>query len=157
VGSAEDGGSGRLVAAAGLDTNEPVLDDVDTADTVLAAKGVEGEENLDAVSVLLVIVGDDDPGGETTLEFDGDALGSLGSILGSGGQLPHICRRGGVGVLEDAGLVGDVEQVLISRPGLGGGLDDGDVLLGGILEKGLATREPVVELWVQFRKDNEIM
>ena len=54
--------------------------------------------------------------------------------------------RGGVGVLEDAGLVRDVEEVLVGRPRLGGGLLHGDLLLGGVGEEGLAAGEAVVEL-----------
>jgi hypothetical protein len=39
-----------------------------------------------------------------------------------------------------------VEQVLVGRPRLGGGLDDGNTVLSGILEEGRSTGESVVEL-----------
>ena len=146
VGSSEDGGSGRLVASAGFDANESVLDDVDTADTVFPSEGVEGEEDLDWVGDFLGVSRDDELDRETGLELNSDAFGVLGSVLGSGGQLPHISRRGDVGILEDTGLVGDVEQVLVGGPWLSCGLDDGDALLCCVLEQGLATREPVIEL-----------
>ena len=67
-------------------------------------------------------------------------------MLGVGRELPHVGRRSGVGVLEDAGLVGDVEEVLICRPRLRGGLLNGDALLCGVREERLTAREPVVEL-----------
>lgn len=150
MGSSEDGGSRRLVAPTGLDTDESVLDDVDTADTVFPAEGVEGEEDLDGVGDFLGVGGDDEFDGEAGLELDSDAFGVLRSILWSGGQLPHIGRRGDVGILEDAGLVGDVEQVLVGGPGLGCGLEDGDALLRCVLEQSLTTRELVVELWMKM-------
>jgi hypothetical protein len=40
VGDTEDGGSGRFVATAGFDTDEPVFDDVDAADTVFPGERV---------------------------------------------------------------------------------------------------------------------
>lgn len=143
VGGAEDSGAGGLVASARLDTDESVLDDIDTADTVLPAEGVQGIEDIDGVGVDLVV--SDNLDGETGLKLNRDTLGSGGGGLEGAGKLPHVIGRGGVGVLEDTGLVGDVEQVLVGGPGLGGGLDDGDVLLGGVLEESLATGEAVVE------------
>ena len=146
VGDAEDGRGGGLVAAAGLDADETVLDDVDTADAVLARERVEREEHVDGVGVLLLLRGDGHLDGEPARELDRDALGRVWRVLGRGGQLPHVGGRRGVGVLEDAGLVGDVEEVLVGRPGLRGGLLDGDLLLGGVGEEGLAAGEAVVEL-----------
>lgn len=153
VRGAQDRRRGRLVASARLDADETVLDDVDAADTVLARERVEGEEDLDAVGVGLVASGDLD--GETALELDGNALGLLGRVFGGDSEFPHIGRRGGFGVLEDAGLVGDVEQVLVGRPGLGGGLSDGDVLFGSIGEESLTTRETVVELCNECKTANQ--
>jgi hypothetical protein len=120
----EDGSSGRLVATARLDTDEPVLDNVDTSNTVLASELVEGEEDLDGVGNLgalrrgngLGALGvDEELDGDTLLEGDGDALGGGGALGETLDELPHVGGRGRVGVLEDTGLVGDVEEVLVYR------------------------------------------
>lgn len=99
----EDGSGGRLVATTRLDTDEAILDDVDTSDAVLAGKRVEDEEDLDLVGVLLAAGVDLD--GETALELDRDLFGLTGSILSVGGQLPHVLGRGSVRVLKDTSLV----------------------------------------------------
>jgi len=39
-----------------------------------------------------------------------------------------------------------MEQVLIGRPGLGSGLEDGDTVLGRVIEKSGSTGESVVKL-----------
>lgn len=141
--SPQDGGARGLVASTGLDTNEPVLDDIDAADTVLPAERVQGVEDVNGVGVLLAVGGDLD--GETSLELNGDALGYGRRVFGSGGQLPHISGGSDVGVLENTGFVGDVEQVLVSRPRLRGGLGDGNAALFGVREESLASGEAVVE------------
>ena len=141
---AEDGRPGGLVAAAGFDADEPVLDDVDPADTVFARERVEFEEYLDGIGVRLVDGGDFD--GETDFELDGDAVRVGGGVFEGIGELPHVYGRGRVGVFEDAGFVGDVEEVFVRRPGFGGGLLDGNVLFGGVREEGLTAGETVVKL-----------
>jgi len=122
VGLPEDGSSGSLVASTTLDTNEPVLDDVDTSNTVLASEGVEGEVHLDGVGDLGSLgrgdgLGsrgvDDDLDGDSLLEGDGETLGLRRSVLEVLSQLPHVGGRGRVGVLEDTGLVRDVVKVLV--------------------------------------------
>lgn len=109
----EDSGTGRLVATSGLDTNEPVLDNVDPADTVGSGESVERKEDLDGVGDGLVLGRDRDRGGDTLGEGDGDVLSLLGGVLRVDSQLPHVTRRGLVRVLEDTGLVRDVEEVLV--------------------------------------------
>jgi hypothetical protein len=99
----KDGSSGRLVATTRLDTDEAILDDIDTSDAVLAGKRVEDEEDLDLVGVLLAASMDLD--GETALELDGDLLSLSGSIFLRRRQLPHVLGRGGVRVLKDTSLV----------------------------------------------------
>lgn len=47
-----------------------------------------------------------------------------------------------------------MEQVLIGRPGLGSGLEDGDTVLGGVIEKSGSTGESVVELGKSPRSDD---
>jgi hypothetical protein len=50
-----------------------------------------------------------------------------------------------------------VEEVLVGGPGLGGGLDDGNVLLGGKGEQVLATLETLIELCMRgyIKKDRK--
>ena len=146
VSDPEDGGSGRLVTTPRLYTDESVLDNVDPTDPVLPGERVELQKDLDGVGVDGSGPGDGDLGRETSLELDDDLLGFVGGVFGGSGQLPHVSGRSGVGVLEDPGLVRDVEQVLVGRPGLGGGLNDGDTVLGGVLEESRSTGESVVEL-----------
>ncbi len=84
MGGTQDGGTGRLVAAARLDADEAVLDNVDAADAVLASELVEGEEeDVDGVGVLLAGGGDLDLGGDALLELDDDgSRGCLGAVSG---------------------------------------------------------------------------
>lgn len=118
----EDGSRGSLVASTRLDTDEPVLNNIDTSNTVLASEGVEGKVNLDGVGDLGSLgrgdgLGtrrvDDHLDGNSPLEGDGETLGLGGSVLEVLGQLPHVGGRGRVGVLEDTGLVRDVVEVLV--------------------------------------------
>jgi hypothetical protein len=146
VGDSENGSGGRLVTSSRLDTDESVLDDIDSSNTVLSGEGVQGKENLDSVGNTLAIGGSGDLDGDTLEELDSNLLGLFGGLLGGGGQLPHVIGRSLVGVFEDTGLVGDVEEVLVGRPGLGSSLDNGDTVLGSVLEKSGSTSESLVKL-----------
>lgn len=99
VGEAEDGHGGRVVATTGLETDETVLDDVDTADAVHVAELVERDEKLDRLGVGLL--GGDELDGDTLLEVDGDVSGLVGGDEGRLGHGPHVIRRRDVGVLKD--------------------------------------------------------
>lgn len=113
VRDSEDGRSGGLVASSRLDSDEPVLDNVDSSDPVLSGERVEGEEDLDRVGDGLLGGENVNLGGDTLGELNQDVLGRGGGVLGVGGELPHVSGRGRVGVLKDTGLVRDVEQVLV--------------------------------------------
>ena len=143
VRGAQDRRAGRLVAPARLDADEAVLDDVDAPDAVLAPERVEREEDLDRVGVRLGPRRDLDR--EPGLELDRDALGGGGRVFDGGGQFPHVGGRGGVGVLQDTGLVGDVEEVFVGGPRLRSGLLDRDLLLGGVSQERLTACEAMVE------------
>lgn len=147
VSSTQEGETRGLVAATGLDTDETVLNNVNTTDTVAAGNGVGGQEKLDRVGdgLLLAVLGVLELDGDTLLEVDDEVLRLLGSLEGVDSQLPHVGRRSGVGVLQDTGLVRAVGQVLVHTPGLGLGGGDGDTLLSGIVEQGVTTGEAVVE------------
>jgi hypothetical protein len=133
-----------LVAATGLETDEAVLDNVDTANTVLAGNGVDGQEELGGIGDGLA-AGELDLDGETLLEVQDKVLGLFGSLCGVDGQLPHVLGGSDVGVLEDTGLVTAVSQVLVHAPGLALCAGDGDARLLGVVEKILTTLEAVVE------------
>ena len=144
VSGAEHGKTGGLVAATGLEADETVLDNVDTADTVPAGNGVGSEEELDGLGdALAVLVLELDR--ETLLEVDSEVLRGVGCLGGVDGQLPHVLGRSDVGVLEDAGLVAAVCHVLVHAPWLALGAGDGDALLGGVVEEVVAALEAVVE------------
>lgn len=113
VSGTQDGSTWRLVASTGLNTDESVLDDVDTTDTVLTSESIESKEDFHTIGVSLLLVRDGDLDRETCLELDRDLLGGGGGVLGRDGEFPHVYGRCSVGVFEDTGLVGDVEQVLI--------------------------------------------
>lgn len=146
VGDSEDGSGGRLVTSSRLDTDESVLDDIDSSNTVLSGEGVQRKKDLDSVGNTFAVGGSGDLDGDTLEELDSDLLGLFGGLLGGGGQLPHVIGRSLVGVLKDTSLVRDVEEVLIGRPGLGSSLDNGDTVLGGVLEESGSSSESLVEL-----------
>lgn len=147
VSRAQTGETGGLVAATGLDTDETVLNDINTANTVTASNGVSGQEELNRVSDGLFLTTSSvlKLDGDTLLEEDDEVLGLIRSRQRVLGQLPHISGRGCVGVLQDTGLVGAVSQVLIHGPGLGLGGGDRDALLFGVVEQVLAALEALVE------------
>ena len=148
---AEDGRGWGFVAATGFEVVFHDVDTTDAVDAVFAREDVELVEYLDGIHVRPVSGGDCD--GETDFELDGEEVEGGGTVFDGLGELPHVDGRGRVGVSEDACFVGDVEEVFVDRPGLGGGLLDGNGLFGGVREEGLTTRKIVVKLcegrWVQ--------
>jgi hypothetical protein len=147
VGGAQAGETGGLVAAAGLDTDETVLDDIDTANAVTAGNGVSSKEELDRVgnSLLLASLKVLELDGHTLLEVESEVLGLIGGSQGVLGQLPHVGGRSGIGVLQNTGLIRAVGKVLVHRPGLRLSGGDGDTLLLGVVEQVLTTLEALVE------------
>ena len=147
VSGAQSGETGGFVAATGLDTDETVLNDINTANTVTAGNSVSGQEELDGVgdSLLLASLSVLELDGDTLLEVEGEVLGLIGGGQGVLGQFPHVGGRSGIGVLQDAGLVGAVGQVLVHGPGLGLGGGDGNALLLGVVEQVLTALEALVE------------
>lgn len=146
VGDSENGGGGGLVTSSGLDTDESVLDDIDSSNTVLSGEGVQSKEDLDSVGNALAIGRSSDLDGDTLEELDSNLLGLFGGLLRGSGQLPHVIGRSLVGVFENTSLVRDVEQVLVGGPGLGGSLNNGDTVLGSVLEESGSSSESLVEL-----------
>ena len=139
--------TGSLVAATRLETDEAVLDNVDSAHAVATGNGVDGQENLGGVRLgLAVFVVELD--GETLFEVQDKVLWGIRGLGRVDGQLPHVLRGSDVGVFEDAGFVRAVGQVLVHGPGLALGAGDGDVGLGGVVEEIGTALEAVVELGV---------
>jgi len=146
VGDSENGSGGRLVTTSRLDTNESVLDDINSSNTVLSGEGVEGKEDLDSIGNALAVGGGRDFDGNTLEELDSDLLGLFRGVLRRSSQFPHVVGRSLIGVLENTGFVRDVEEILVGGPGLGSGLNNGDTVLGGVLEESGSTSESLVEL-----------
>lgn len=146
VSSVEDGSTGGLVAATGLETNVTVLNNINAANTVLATDLVQVLEHLKGSGDLSAVGLVDDLAGDTGLEGNEEVHGGVGGVHDVlGFLLEHEARvvlRAGEGrVLKFTRLVGDVEKVLILtvRVLLGG--SHGDVELLGVLEEVLATLE----------------
>lgn len=113
----------RTVAAARLQANEAVLNDVlnhmlktkyspkggsevtyNTADTVLLAKRVEEDEKLDRVGGGLPGAGDLNLDGNSLVEGNLDVDGGVGGLEGRDGPGPHVLGGSHVGVLKHTGL-----------------------------------------------------
>lgn len=145
VGTSQHSQTRSLVAASGLETNEAVLDNVDTAHTVLAGNRIGSEKELDGVGHALLAALVLQLHGQTFFKGQGEVLGAVGCLGGVSGELPHVCRSLGVGVLQDASLVAAVCQVLVHAPWLALCASDGNALLCGVVEQILTTLEALVE------------
>ena len=156
VRSTQKGETRGLVAATRLNTDETVLNNVNTANTVTTGNGVGSQEELDRVgnSLLLAVLGVLQLHRETLVEVDDEVFRLVGSGERVGGQFPHVSGRSGVGVLQDTGLVGAVGQVLVHAPGLGLGRGDRDALLSGVGEEVVTASETLVEDGVTPRGDD---
>jgi len=113
MGDSQDGGTRRLVASSRFDTDESILNDIDSANTVFPSQSVECQEYIYTISVLFCISRHHDFDRKTAFEFNGNELGSLWGFFGGSGKFPHVCRWGGVGVLEYTSFIRDVEKVLV--------------------------------------------
>ena len=146
VGRPEDGRSWCLITSTRLHTDEPVLDDIDPSDTVLSSEGVQHVEDINRISIRLVALRKhSELDRETLFELDCDLIGGVRRRLGRFGQLPHIVRRRGVGILEDTSLIRNVEHVLVRRPWLCGGLAHWNLFFSCVLKQRLTTSESMVK------------
>lgn len=146
VSGAENGETWGLVASTGLESDETVLNDINTSNTVAAADGVGLKEELKGAGDVLalgVLEGDRD----TLLEIDGEVLWLIWGVEWVGGELPHIFWWSVVWILKITGLVRAVSSVLVHGPWLGLGGRNWDASLGGVLEEIVASGKAVVELW----------
>lgn len=98
VGGPQDGHGGRVVASSALDADVTVLDNVDTANAVLSANGVQSRENIKRVSQRLAR-GKRQLDRQALLERDSKVLGGVGCVKGRVGHPPHVIRRSLIGVL----------------------------------------------------------
>ena len=148
VGLAEEGATGSLVDATRLDTDEAVLHNINAADAVLSSDLIAVQEYFEGVGLdgAVRLVGD--LHGDAGLELDGHGVGLVGGVLGRGGHLEHGLVVGAVSILEHAGLVRGVVQILVDGVvGLGLGVD-GDVVLLAVGQQVLAALEALDELGV---------
>ena len=141
-----------VIAATALETDEAVLDNIDTANTVSVAELVESVEQLNGVSVLLL--GSDEFGGDTLLELNGDVGRLVRGVQRVGSHGPHVSGRGVVGVLQNTGLVTAVGGVGVHGPGLGLGRGNRDAGLSGIVEEIVTASETLEELGITPRSDD---
>ena len=132
----EDGAARGLVDAAALHAHEAVLADVDAADAVAGADGVELGEERHRVEGLAV-----DGGGVALAEGDGHVLVGVGRVLRAGGDHPHVFRRGVPRILELAALMADVPDVGVAAVDLLGAGRGGHVARLEVGEHGLAALE----------------
>ena len=132
---AQTGEAGRFITAARLEADKAVFNDINAADAVAACDGIDSQEKLYAIChrLLLAIIPVDQLRGQAFLEMQGEVFRGVGCLSWVLGEFPHICGRCGVGVLQNAGLVGAVGQVLIHTPWLGLCAGDGDACLCGVV------------------------
>lgn len=141
-----------VIAATALETDEAVLDNINTANTVGVAELVESVEELNGVGVCLL--GSDELSGDTLLELDGDVGRLVRGVQRVGGHGPHVSGRGVVGVLQNTGLVTAVGGVGVHGPGLGLSGGNRDAGLGGIVEEIVTASETLEELGITPRGDD---
>lgn len=153
-------------------TNEAVLDDVNASDAVLLAKVVEIQKQLERIRLDSAVCVVRDLHGVSSLELEGDLIRSGGCaverisqqsiqrraiMLSPGNRVvrheKHVRWWTESRVFQDAGLVGDVEQVLVRGVGLGFGLRDLNLVLLSVLQQILSPLELGQESRVPPRGD----
>lgn len=140
VSEVENNGGRGLVKLAGLDSDEPIFDMVDSANTVLAAQLVEGFEEGDAIDGLAVECGRSAP-----FEIDDDFSGFVGGFGGADGPAEGFFGRLGPWIFKNASLAGATEEVDIEAVGAFHRGFDGDVVLGGVFEGLVAGHFPFAD------------
>src|SRR5262245_61640327 len=126
----QDRPTGRLVDAARLHADEAVLDEVHAPDAVLAAHAVEPLEQRDRPQSLAI-----DGDGVAGLEVDQHLDGDVGRLFRGIREDEHLVRRRRPRVLQDAALVGDVEEVAIRAVGSLGRHRYRDVVTAGEVDE----------------------
>lgn len=149
VSIAENSKTRGLVASTRLQTNEPVLNDIDPANTIPASNCVCCKEELQRIGDGLAFVFE--LSGETLLKVDSEILWLVRSLGRINRELPHIEGSLDIRILENASFVRTVGKVLIHGPRFGLCLRDWDTGLGGVLEQIIAAGEAVVKFRVAPR------
>lgn len=148
----EDGESWGFITATRFDADEAVLDDVNPADAVSAGQSVRSEEEVKGAGGRLRRR--NQLGWDPFGEDDRKIFRSVWGGDSGGRELPHIVRRGRIGVFEDACLVGAMSEVLVHTPWLGLGGGHRNFLLGGIIEKIVAASKTIVKFWQPPRRND---
>ena len=156
VGLHQDRAARGLVDAAGLHADETILDEVNAADAVLAAKLVECLQHA-AGGKPLAVHGDS----VALHKVDLDILGLVRRVLGGDGEFEHrlVRLRGRIEprVLKDARLIGDVQEIAVHRIGLlERGLDGNPVLCAVGDHLGAAREQVAIGLDLPRRDDLEL-
>ena len=139
-----DRSTGRLVCAAALHPDEAVLDDVETADAVLAAEAIQFGQHFGWRHGLAV-------DGNDVARFVGEL--DVGRRVGSGlwrdRPAPHLFWRFGVGIFERTTLKADVQEVRVHREWrlLAALHLDRNLVFGGIGHERLARTEFPLTPW----------
>ncbi len=140
----EDRAARGLVDAPGFHAYKAVLDQVDPADAVLAAELVQGLEHARGREAAAI-----DRHAVAAPELELNVLGAVGGVLRGHRELEHAPvgprRRVKRGVLEDPGLVGNMEEVPVHRIGLLQGGLDGNLVLPAIGDHVRPPRELLAE------------
>ena len=109
----EDLASRSLIYAPGLDADEPVLDHIDPADSIIMAHLVKVHDHLnrlcDNSSIILVLHGH----WRSVLELDCEYRLLVCSLLRGEGEGVHILRTPHRRILEYSCLMGDMDHVLV--------------------------------------------
>lgn len=148
MGSAQNGSPWCLIASTGFDTDETVLHDVDPSDTMLPCKSIQSEEDLDRIGVSGSGGKNRHLSRQSFCELNGNSFRFVGSALRGVSELPHVGGRSDVRIFEDAGLIGNVKEILISGPGFRDSLGDRDILLRRVSKKSLPAGKAVVKFFI---------
>jgi hypothetical protein len=140
----EAGQARGLVAATRLETNEAVLNDVDTSNTVSASDSISLQEKLNGICDGLSLAGYQLLW-QTLLEHQSEILWGIWCLQWVHCQFPHIRWSGDIWILQDTSLITAVCQVLIHAPRLALCAADWDSGLLSIVEEIVAAGESVVE------------
>jgi hypothetical protein len=114
VGLSQESTSWSSVDTSRLNSDKPVLDNVDTADTVLSSNHVAVQEDFQRIGLDCSIGLVGDLSWATFHVLNSDHVGIVGGILRRSGQFEHGVISRAHGILEHTTLVGSVGKIIIN-------------------------------------------
>mmetsp|Transcript_1591 Transcript_1591/g.1510 ORF Transcript_1591/g.1510 Transcript_1591/m.1510 type:complete len:210 (+) Transcript_1591:403-1032(+) len=151
MGLTEKSSTGGFVNSTRLDTNKPILYDINSSNSVLSGNLVTVEEKFKRISDLGLVLHVGDLGWDSVLKFNTDSFGSFRSSLGRCCHLEHGLIRSTHGIFELATLVRCVVHVFIDGiVGLGFGINR-DSMLCAVSQEILTSLETLNELRITPR------